>query len=116
MCQLSGISKAGTEQNSTSIVDYCFFSTRSSFESIAKSRTCGFERQDFVFFCDSIFSAFFPMVFFFFCMWCGVITPCNQEYSHEEQWKGQYFLLHDFQALKKGELGLMVYIEHREIK
>lgn len=62
MCQLSGISKAGTKQNSTRIVDCCFFSTGLSSECIAKSTICGFEREDFVFFCDNGFSAFCPMV------------------------------------------------------
>lgn len=63
MCQLSGISKAGRKQNSTRIVDCCFFSTDLSSECIAKSRTCGFERQDFfVSFCHNVFLAFCLMV------------------------------------------------------
>ena len=63
MCQLSGISKAGTKQNRTRIVDCCFYSTGSSFECIAKSRTCGFERQDFV-------SFFFFNKFIYFIFGC----------------------------------------------
>lgn len=62
MCQLSEFSKAGTKQNSTRIVDGCFFSTGSSFECRAKSRTCGFGRKDFVSFCGSVFSAFRPLL------------------------------------------------------
>lgn len=63
MCQLSGISKAGTKQNSTRIVDYCFFNTDLSSECIAKSRICGFERQDFfVSFCHNVFSVFFCLM------------------------------------------------------
>lgn len=62
MCQLSGVSKAGTKQNSTRTVDCCLFSTRSSFECLAKPRTWGFERQDFVSFCDNVFLAFCPTV------------------------------------------------------
>lgn len=57
MCQLSEFSKAGTKQNSTRIVDGCFFSTGSSFECRAKSRTCGFAS-----FCGSVFSAFRPLL------------------------------------------------------
>lgn len=44
MCQLSGISKAGTKQNSTRIVDCSYFSTGLSSECVAKSTICGFER------------------------------------------------------------------------
>lgn len=84
MCQLSGISKAGTKQNSTRIVDYCFFNTDLSSECIAKSRICGFERQDFfVSFCHNVFSVFLSHGSF--CRVCGVIRPCNQEYSHKGQ-------------------------------
>lgn len=70
MCQLSGISKAGTKQNSTRIVDYCFFNTDLSSEYIAKSRICGFERQDFfVSFCHNVFSVFFVSWFFLQGVW-----------------------------------------------
>lgn len=62
MCHLSGISKAGTKQNSTRMVERCFFGTRLSSGCLAKSRTCSFERQDFVSFSDNIFSAICPMV------------------------------------------------------
>lgn len=62
MYQLSGISKAGMKQNSTRIVDCCFFSTGFSSEYITKSITWGFEKQEFVSFCDKVFSAFCPMV------------------------------------------------------
>lgn len=52
------LSKAGTTQNSTIIVECCFFSTGLSSDCIAKSRTWGCEGQYFVFFCD-IFSQLF---------------------------------------------------------
>lgn len=45
MCQLSEISKAGTKQNSTRIVECCFFSTGLSSECIANSRTCGLRKR-----------------------------------------------------------------------
>lgn len=56
MCQLSGISKAGTKENSTRIVDGYLFSRLFS-EHSAKSRACGSERGALAFYCDSVLSA-----------------------------------------------------------
>lgn len=56
MCQLSGISKAGTKQNSTRIVDGCLFSTDYSLSTQLNLEHVVLKGV-FAFFCDSILSA-----------------------------------------------------------